>query len=118
MIRLRRSKFWKVVPPSQLIVIIDLYTYRNVKGFAWPKRETLADDCGVSLSTVIRALKISKACLGVRWSRGVGKSALTREQISEGLNPSKRVNCYYLPLTEKIDLWQPTRKKKRRKKRK
>lgn len=114
-INLRRAGYIAKCPPKQYKVIDALYTYRNVKGYAWPKHETLMKDTGTSMRTVYGALKLAKINLGITWQLGVPQWALTVEQVEAGINPPKRVNCYSLPLDVPVTTWQPTRRKRKRK---
>ena len=96
MIRMRESGLLKTMPKNYSLVLFVLYSYRNPDGYAWPSQETLAKKSGCSKRTVIKALKIGKACLGVKIEKEKGKR-----------------NKYFLPVDEDISSWQPSRRKKR-----
>ena len=87
LIRLRSSGALRMMPPTWAKLILVLYSHRDVRGFAWPSTKTLAQEAGVHKCTVLRFIKWARVGLGVRVTR-------------------KKCNSYYLPINEKIDLWE------------
>lgn len=107
MIKLRESGLLKTIPPKQAKVLWLLICYRGVNGWCWPSHKRLAVESGTSINTVKRAIRIGKACFGIRVKKGGGRKP----------NPGKenyRTNSYYFPLNEEISIWQPTRKKRKK----
>jgi len=98
MIRMRESGLLKSMPKNYSTIFLVLYSYRNPAGYAWPSQTKLAEKSGCSEKTIRRALKIGKACLGIK------------------VEKQGRKNKYFLPVNKEILNWQPSRKRKRRKK--
>jgi len=96
MIRMVESGLLKTMPSNYLIVFFVLYSHRNPEGYAWPSLKTLVEKSGCSDKTVRRALKIGKACLGIK------------------IEKQGRKNRYFLPVNEQISNWQPSRGRKKR----
>jgi len=97
--RFRDSGLIKVLPKNYSLLAFVLYSYRDPSGNCWPKQATLAKNVGCHLNTIKAAVKVLKVCLGIKVTK------------------HGRKNVYFLPFNEAFDKWQPTRKKKRRKKR-
>jgi len=95
MARMVESGILRTLPPNYLKVFFVLYSCRNPEGYAWPSQKTLIEKSGCSEKTIRRALKIGKACLGIK------------------VEKQGRRNKYFLPVHEVISSWQPTRGKKK-----
>jgi len=91
--RLRDSGVLQRMPASWGKILLAFLSHRNSKGYCWPSQRTIAQEAGVSLSSVERFIKWTKASLGWQVTR-------------------KRYNSYYIPFNEKIDTWFPTFKTK------
>lgn len=96
MIRMRESGILKTMSSKYLAIFFVLYSHRNPEGYAWPSQATLAEKSGCCKRTVITALKIGKACLGIKIEKKKGKK-----------------NKYFLPVHEEISSWQPSRGRKK-----
>jgi len=94
---MRESGLLRSLPSEYLSVFFVLYSYRNPDGYAFPLLKTLVEKSGCSRSTVIRTLKIGKACLGIK------------------IEKQGRKNRYFLPVHEEISSWQPSRGRKKQK---
>lgn len=81
----RRSLRGAVLSATQYRVAVELSEYSGIgKAIVWPAIATLAADCGVSRSTVIRALKRLQSqgfAAPVGGRRGVGRGHTTRWQL-------------------------------------
>lgn len=87
--RLRDTRVLKRIPSSWGKILLAFLSHRNPQGFCWPSQRAIAKESGVSLSSVERFVKWTKASLGWRVTR-------------------KRYNIYYIPLDEEVDTWMPT----------
>jgi hypothetical protein len=72
-------------PGSVALIYVELLTYRNQDGLAWPSNGTLANRTGFDLSTVKRA---------IRWLKG-------RSLIRPVRYSSTGTRVYYMPLKAK-----------------
>jgi len=92
---MRESGLLRSLPSNYLKVFFVLYSYRNPSGYAFPLIKTLMKESGCCKRTVIKTLKIGKACLGIK------------------IEKQGRKNRYFLPVNEVISNWQPSRGRKK-----
>jgi len=92
-IRVRESGVLINWPQNHILAFYFLYSYRNPDGWANPKIKTLAMYAGCGRKTVTRTLRMMKVCFGII------------------VDKTRRPHRYFLPLTEKIEPWEPSRKK-------
>ncbi len=89
------ARMWAELTRTQIIVLIDIVSYRNHQtGLAYPKMGTIAHDIGMSMPTVKRAIRKLKA-LG--W--------ITARRRPEG----GRANVYTVPAMDAWDGASPSK---------